>query len=162
MIDIFAWALYVSFVLFPAAGLVAFLGLLALERYWASFNMRSMRLFIQIQADRYAQDVMMRERAEQQLRELGMLEPGESMTSLDPDRRRQIAELADKDRAAEVLAEWGEKLEHEVRTSHQADTDAAHMADARRDALQQADPARIARLVRTMMRGDKSTKTGGA
>ncbi len=45
------WLLYTVLLVLPALGLMLYLVLLSLERYWAEFNAESNRLFSQIQQD---------------------------------------------------------------------------------------------------------------
>lgn len=45
------WVLYTAFLVLPAAGLMLYLVLLSLERYWAEFNAESQRIYQQIQGE---------------------------------------------------------------------------------------------------------------
>ena len=56
------WFLFGSFIFFPALGLLLFLSLLALVRYWAEYNAESIRVLTRIKSDIDAKKVARRSR----------------------------------------------------------------------------------------------------
>lgn len=55
MIEPKIWLLYICYIVFPALGVLILVIYMAMERYWAVFNLESLQLFKEMQAERRRQ-----------------------------------------------------------------------------------------------------------
>lgn len=62
MIEPKIWLLYICYIVFPALGVLILVIYMAMERYWAVFNLESLQLFKEMQAERRRQIEKRRER----------------------------------------------------------------------------------------------------
>lgn len=133
MIEPKIWLLYICYIVFPALGVLILVIYMAMERYWAVFNLESLQLFKEMQAERRRQ---VQERRERVMEKHGDL----------ADDRHKLASLRKEAIDMGISVEGLEAMDLEAQIR------------AKQKIMNQQSPRKLQNLIATVMSKDEAKK----